>query len=447
MRIIGVAAADENNGIGKGNKIPWKFPKDLQWFSHITNQGHNPAVLMGRKTYISIGCLLPTRINAVISSTYATNHYKSIPAALNDMIKRKVDNCYIIGGATIYNWFAQHLLYDEFYLTNIHSDYSCDTTIEYTMSTLTNKYLRGVSRQFVQFDADLDISYYYKTNTDEMAFQQLIKHILAEPLDDNRTMYKTHTLMNQMLRFNLIGGIFPASVLRRQWLKGIFWELQWFLNGRTDLAYLHDKGVHIWDANCSKSALEAASIDLPPGEVGAIYGHQWRNFGVPVGHEGYDQIAYVIDQLKNNPKSRRIMLSSWCPPMIFDSACLPPCHVSYNFNVKTINGKNYLYCMITQRSSDVALALSWNIISGAFLTYLLGKVCDLIPAEVSICIANAHIYENHILGSQEMLTRDVRAYPRIEIPTVKEITDYTFDDMVIYNYDPHNTISIGSMAI
>jgi thymidylate synthase len=238
------------------------------------------------------------------------------------------------------------------------------------------------------------------------------------------------------LTFDLRGGTLPATTLRKQWIYGIFWELMWFLNGRTDLEYLWDKNIHIWDKNYEKAKNQ---LQLNENDVGKIYGYQWRKFGGT-----FDQIKYVTNELKNNPNSRRIMISGWCPPQIFDNACLPPCHVSYNFNVV---GKK-LYCQILQRSSDVALALSWNIISGALLTHMLANTCNLDATELSITIANAHIYENHIPAVRQMIQRTPRQFPRISFTTKKtDIWDYVYNDFVVYNYDPYPNLYIGEMAV
>jgi thymidylate synthase len=273
----------------------------------------------------------------------------------------------------------------------------------------------------------------------EYQFVRLIQKIMNSPDASNRTNVWTRTVCNQFLQFDLSGNKLPVTRLRKQYLRGIFNELMWFISGRTDLQYLHDRNLRIWDGNTATSGTE--------GFVGPIYGHQWRNFGAPYNPEartiplptgtsnpeasGRDQLAYIIRELRENPSSRRIMLSSWCPPDIF-TACLPPCHVSYNFNVI---GKK-LYCHITQRSSDVILALNWNVVSGAMLTHMLARIAGLEATEISIAIANAHIYEIHNQVAYEML-RDgfnvtarspdlhIPGEVRMFVPEVPDMTQYT----------------------
>ena len=302
----------------------------------------------------------------------------------------------------------------------------------------TVKYIKTHYTHKSVYDSNENInSIKYSFTVDEgREFQNLLKELTLAPLCPNRTKFATHVLCNRHLTFDLQGGVLPVTTLRRQWIYGIFWELMWFLNGRTDLEYLWDKNIHIWDKNYEKAKLQ---LKLSENDVGKIYGYQWRNFG-----GSFDQIKYITNELKTNPNSRRIMISGWCPPQIFDDACLPPCHVSYNFNVV---GKK-LYCQILQRSSDVALALSWNIVSGALLTHMLANTCDLEAAGLSITIANAHIYENHIPAVREMLQRNPRQFPRISFNTKRtDIWDYVYDDLVIYNYDPYPNLYIGEMAV
>jgi thymidylate synthase len=267
-----------------------------------------------------------------------------------------------------------------------------------------------------------------------------------------------------MLTFPLMGCILPITTLRKHAIKSVFVELMWFLKGRTDLQYLHDENVHIWDANCEAPNIK--TMNIPSGHVGAIYGHQWRRFGAnwtpnddnqlkQMGSEyseqkGFDQINYIINELKTNPFSRRILLSGWNPPSIFNNAVLPPCHVSYTFNVKPnpCNANELrLYCLIHQRSSDVGLALFWNILSGTLLTYLIAKTTNLIPWEISIVIANAHIYENHVEAVKEMILRPMYSFPRLNITTQKNIEDYEFSDLEIINYTYNKSITIGAMAV
>lgn len=444
MKYIGIVACDEEYGIGKDGKVPWREPCDLKHFAKVTTTGSKPAVLMGRKTFQSIGRALPNRINIVISSSvipncdYCTNNINN---AINWAIKQKVSHLYIIGGASIYGHFVN--MYDEFYCTYIKGKYECDINIKDTIQLLYQKY--EYNECLVDGNCDLICIQFidYDIDNNENNFKCLLKSILKAPLIENRTQYKAYTMANQFIKFSLLNNTLPASNLRSQWIKGIFHELQWFIRGDTNLKSLHDNNVHIWDANAMdwyRNKYNKEYIgDISQLDVGNIYGYQWRKFG----ESSFDQLKYIINELKNNPHSRRIMLSGWYPPMIFDNACLPPCHVSYGFNV--IQGK--LYCMVLQRSSDVALALYWNIISGSILTHMLAKVCGYEAAEIAFSIQNAHIYENHVECVKTMLKRECRQFPKIYINEVKDIEEYIWEDIQIVGYDPHPKISVGDMAV
>ena len=169
--------------------------------------------------------------------------------------------------------------------------------------------------------------------------------------------------------------------------------------------------------------------------IGKIYGYQWRNFG----GSGFDQIKFIIDELRNNPSSRRMVLSSWCPPQIFDEACLPPCHVLYCFNV-TENRE--LVCHLTQRSSDIGVGLPWNIASAALFVHLLAKTCNLIPGKLDITLCNAHLYESHISVLQRINLSKNNEFPQISINPRENIEDYVFEDIKLYNYNAPKSIKL-----
>ena len=432
MHIVGIVAHDLDNGIGKNGSIPWKNKEDMKFFVKTTKSGEKPAILMGRKTFQSIGHHLEDRINIVISSQNIVADYcnSDIRTAINWAINHDVSHLYVIGGAGIYYWFAKYELYDKFYTSIINGVYQCDVFINDTLTKIKshcNEQVEYASVQLITYENDL---------IDEKRIKRLMTEIRLMPFMTNRTAVKTQSVFNKFLRFNLNNNVLPACTLRKQWLKGIFCELMWFVRGETDIKILHRDNVHIWDANAVN------------GEVGPIYGHQWRHFGAPwkpnapsIG--GFDQLAFVINELKNNPTSRRIVLSGWFPPDIFNQACLPPCHILYQWNVSNGN----LYCMVTQRSSDVALALAWNIISGAMLTHLLAKICDLNAVELVFSIGNAHLYENHIPAVEKLLSRDERRFPRIFIDEKKPIEEYIWSDINIVGYDPNKVLDVGGMVV
>lgn len=252
--------------------------------------------------------------------------------------------------------------------------------------------------------------------------------LLAQILDRgvekaDRTGTGTLALFGHQMRFDLRQG-FPLLTTKKLHLKSIVHELVWFLSGSTNVAYLRENGVSIWD--------EWAD---PAGELGPVYGHQWRSW--PAGDGGrIDQIARLIEGLKTNPDSRRHIVSAWNPAEI-DRMALPPCHALFQFWVA--NGE--LSCQLYQRSADVFLGVPFNIASYALLTAMVAQVTDLSPGEFVHTLGDAHLYLNHLEQARLQLSREPRALPRLELnPAIRSIFDFRFDDVKVEGYEPHPAI-------
>lgn len=244
----------------------------------------------------------------------------------------------------------------------------------------------------------------------------------------DRTGTGTISVFGHQMRFDLQEG-FPALTTKKLHLRSIIHELLWFLKGDTNVKYLQDNGVRIWN--------EWADED---GELGPVYGHQWRSW--TANGETVDQIAKVVEQIKTNPNSRRMIVTAWNPSQV-DEMALPPCHCLFQFYVA--DGK--LSCQLYQRSADVFLGVPFNISSYALLTMMMAQVCDLEPGEFIHTLGDAHIYNNHIEQVQLQLTRDTRTLPKMNInPDVKSIFDFTFDDFELTEYDPHPHIK-GEVSV
>ncbi|MBN8207636.1 thymidylate synthase [Bacillus sp. NTK071] len=244
----------------------------------------------------------------------------------------------------------------------------------------------------------------------------------------DRTGTGTISVFGHQMRFDLQEG-FPALTTKKLHLRSIIHELLWFLKGDTNVKYLQDNGVRIWN--------EWADED---GELGPVYGHQWRSWSA--NGETVDQISKVVEQIKTNPNSRRMIVTAWNPSQV-DEMALPPCHCLFQFYVA--DGK--LSCQLYQRSADVFLGVPFNIASYALLTMMMAQVCDLEPGEFIHTLGDAHIYNNHIEQVQLQLTRDTRTLPKMKInPDVKSIFDFTFDDFELTEYDPHPHIK-GEVSV
>jgi thymidylate synthase len=255
-------------------------------------------------------------------------------------------------------------------------------------------------------------------------YLQLVRHILdhGAPKAD-RTGTGTLSVFGYQMRFDLSAG-FPLLTTKKLHLRSIIYELLWFLRGDTNIRFLNENKVTIWD--------EWADAN---GELGPVYGYQWRSWPAPDGRH-IDQISGVIDQIKRNPDSRRHIVSAWNVADI-DKMALAPCHALFQFHVA--EGK--LSCQMYQRSADVFLGVPFNLASYALLTMMVAQVCNLAVGDFVFTLGDAHLYVNHLDQAREQLTRDPRPLPSMRLnPDVTTIFDFNFSDFTLENYDPHPSI-------
>ncbi|MFM7682729.1 MAG: thymidylate synthase [Bacteroidota bacterium] len=252
-------------------------------------------------------------------------------------------------------------------------------------------------------------------------YHDLLEHILEKGVKkEDRTGTGTISVFGYQMRFDLSEG-FPCITTKKLHLRSIIHELLWFLKGDTNIQYLKENNVSIWDEWADEN-----------GNLGPVYGSQWRSWPTADGRH-IDQIKQVIDQLKNNPDSRRIIVSAWNVGEI-EKMALPPCHAFFQFYVA--EGK--LSCQLYQRSADTFLGVPFNIASYALLTMMLAQVCDLKPGDFVHTLGDAHLYSNHLEQAKLQLTRDFRSLPQMKInPNVKDLFEFKFEDFELVNYDPH----------
>ena len=268
-------------------------------------------------------------------------------------------------------------------------------------------------------------------------YLELLRRILEEgrPRTD-RTGTGTRGVFGHQMRFDLGEG-FPLLTTKKLHLKSIIHELLWFLRGETHVASLQAAGVKIWDAWAT--AEQTARFGRKEGDLGPIYGHQWRNFGATkhadgsYENDGLDQIVQVLDRIKKTPDSRRLIVSGWNPREA-DEVALPPCHTMFQFHV----GDGRLSCQLYQRSGDVFLGVPFNIASYALLTLMIAQVCDLKPGDFVHTFGDAHLYRNHFEQAQLQLSRQPRALPKMELnPAVRDLFSFKYEDFTLEGYDPH----------
>ena len=252
-------------------------------------------------------------------------------------------------------------------------------------------------------------------------YLDLMQHVLDNGTQKHdRTGTGTISVFGYQMRFNLQDG-FPLVTTKKLHLRSILHELIWFLKGDTNIRYLKENGVSIWDEWADEN-----------GELGPVYGYQWRSWPTPDGRH-IDQITQVVNQIKNNPDSRRLIVSAWNVAEI-ENMALPPCHSFFQFYVA--DGK--LSCQLYQRSADIFLGVPFNIASYALLTLMVAQVCGLKPGEFIHTLGDAHLYNNHLEQTKLQLSRNPRPLPLVKLnPAITDIFDFKFEDFTLENYDPH----------
>lgn len=462
--MIGIVAICQKKGIGLNGRAPWHIKEDLEFFKKMTL---NSVVIMGRCTYESIGKPLCNRINIVV--TKSPEKYSSVQSSFDNIffvryenvfeVLRKFDfmypNVFVIGGKEIYELFFENI--KTIYITQIDKNYEYDTVFPKIPSTFV---LKNFSEKHYSEAEQCTFRFlkYERSNSTpncDETYLNLSKKILESnsKIRDNRTNIPTISLFGEHVEFDISSSI-PLLTTKRMAWKSCIEELLWFLRGNTDAKILKEKNVNIWNGNSSKEFLKKVGLDhLEEGDCGANYSFQWRYFGQDYidSKSEYtkdttgDQISYILNLLKNDPFSRRILLSAWNPNQL-NKTVLPPCHVSCQFFV---DDSKKLSCHMYQRSCDVFLGLPFNIFSYAVLTHILAKKSDLIPDKLFISFGDVHIYSNHVEQVKDQLSRTTLSSPQLllnENIKHKNIEDISIDDFEVIGYFPYPSIK-GRMAI
>jgi dihydrofolate reductase/thymidylate synthase len=496
--IVGIVAVDSEWGIGKNGKIPWHFPKDILHFKTITtikpkvsSNDITNVLIMGKKTWESINRALPERIIIVISTTMKILEYNNVfvMKSLNDAVNwcMKQSNIYKIfltGGSNIYNEGMLHPLCNKIIITKIKENYQCDVMFP---KYILNKYYKKNQYQHDEYNdysgcqkLIYTIETYIRYYTIDREYLTVLKNIMNNgELTPNRTSIDTLSLFSQHMRFNLYDElnrmIIPLLTTKYIPFRIVYEELLWFLNGATTTDYLLDKNIHIWDANSTREYLDKQGLDIyRVGELGPIYGWQWRNFGAKYipecnrdiieNQQGIDQILNLINQIKTDPYGRRHVLTAWNPCQL-DSMALPPCHLMSIFKVSSGNPSTdpsnekhipkWLSCQLIMRSADEFLGVPFNIASYALLTHIISILTGLHARELSVCMVDAHIYVNHISGIHEQLSRKPYGSPYIEFDddiikksknNTLQLSDFNSNSFKLINYYSHSTIK-ANMAV
>ncbi|OQS53672.1 TS-1 [Ecytonucleospora hepatopenaei] len=285
-------------------------------------------------------------------------------------------------------------------------------------------------------------------NNEEKQYLQLIKRCIEEgEYQDDRTGTGTYGIFGTQMRYSLENNAFPLLTTKKTAYKSILEELLFFIRGQTDNKILMEKGVKIWNGNSTKEYFEKVGINREANDLGPVYGFQWRHYGAPyetckTNYEGkgIDQLRDVIEQIKTNPTSRRLIVCAWNPLQLKEMA-LPPCHTLFHFKVYG----NKLSCILYQRSGDVGLGVPFNIASYALLTIIVAKLTNLEPSEFIHFIGDTHVYKDHVEPLKEQLDREPFDFPKMRLKekTYEKLEDFEFEDFILEDYKSHGPIKMN----
>lgn len=467
-----VAATSNSRGIGSKGNLPWHLPTDMSHFYKLTTCTPRSScevkncVIMGRKTYESIPLKhrpLKNRLNIVLTSNpsiLVDSKDVIIASSLNDAFAKidslsNVGNMFVIGGSQVYKEALEHSRVGKVYYTEVETneevENSCDVFFPPMSENLWNCIETG--DWIEENECRFKFLKYERCYSEEMQYLECCKKIMKEGVKrGDRTGTGTLSIFGAQMRFSLKDDTLPLLTTKRVFWRGVAEELIWFISGSTNANLLAEKNIHIWDGNGSREFLDSRGLNhREVGDLGPVYGFQWRHFGAEYkdmstdySGKGIDQLAECIHKIKTNPEDRRIILSAWNPSDL-NVMALPPCHMFCQFYVNTQT--NELSCQMYQRSADMGLGVPFNIASYALLTHLVAHVCNLKPAEFIHTIGDAHIYLNHLEALQTQIDRVPREFPKLKIKTKRtNIDDFVFEDFELLGYSPHKNIPM-KMAV
>lgn len=485
-----VAYDFKTRAIGHNGHLPWYIPADMKFFQALTtssdsqNENAKNIVIMGRKTWESIPDTnrpLKNRINIILTNdagyqdtvkdkqdTYTTTweHILQLITTGKGFGEFCIDNkcepgkLFLIGGNEIYKLALESQLVSHIYATEIYNfTGSYDTQlIKFNDShhCYASPFLESNSFQYRHIVYSLESGLAPHANREELNYLHLMKEIITDGATNNdRTGVGTMSLFGQMLKYNL-RDTFPISTTKRLFFRAVFEELQLYLSGKTDNNILQQKNIHIWDGNTSREFLDKRGLShYKEGDMGQTYGFNMRHYGgqykgcqeeYPDGY-GYDQLANVINLIKTDPYSRRIIIDLWDPANI-DKAALPSCLCKYQFNVNV--AKKELNLAIYLRSSDYFLANNWNTCTGALFVHMLCNLegIDLTPGDLTVFMGDAHIYKSHLEQVNINLAREPYPFPKLSVKGGRKssITDFKFEDLELVGYKAYPNIK-ADMAV
>ena len=474
-----ILACDLEGGIGYNNNLPWDFALDKKYFKTLTTNfftNKKNILIMGKNTYR----IFDNRESYVISTTLKdiNNIYDSFSKAYDNAILNEGE-IWVIGGSKLYDCAIKHFACDKVYLTLVNGIFKCDTYFninKYQIEWISNISQNDISPQKAEilfsrtkahytFVVQNDINRIDNKNY-ELIFKigTVIPNVETQYLN---TLYDvlyngnervtrngiTLSKFNKTLSFDLQKG-FPLLTTKKMFWKGIVEELLFFIRGDTDTKLLSNKGVKIWEPNTNKDFLNKMNLDYEEGLMGPMYGYQWRFFNKNYLNNNdnnfIDQLKKVIYEIKNDPMSRRILMTTFNPLQV-ELGVLYPCHsIIIQFYVEeNKDNNNYLCCSMYQRSCDLFLGLPFNIASTSLLLHIIASLTNTIPGTVNIILGDYHIYSEHKEQVLTQLSREPYSLCQLVIPNFNNLEDVeksSLDDYKIYNYEHHTAIK-ASMIV
>jgi dihydrofolate reductase/thymidylate synthase len=478
-----ILATDRLGGIGINNEIPWSFKIDSDFFRNITKQkyilpGINTSanvLIMGRKTWESMGSKsLPSRISIVITTNWEKmasdescefcksynktlcNNVIFVPdfySAYNTASKYIDSDIWVIGGTRIYDTALRHWACGQVYWTHIDGEFKSDTFIN------MNNYNINWINKFTIPDINQNDSKEYQLTFNmgnpipnvETKYLELLNDIINNGDRRNTRNGFTYSKFFDTISIDLTKG-FPLLTTKKMFWKGIVEELLFFIRGHTNTKLLSDKGIRIWEGNTSREFLDKLGLNYNEGDMGPMYGYQWRHFNKPYPEteenkhiQGIDQLKNIINEIKNDPTSRRLVLTDFNPSQVHQGV-LYPCHsLIIQFYVQ--NRK--LSCSMYQRSQDAVLGAPFNIASTSLLLHIIAKLTGLDVGMVNIILGDIHIYEEHLDAVREQLKRTPYDLCQLEIPdfkTLEEVEKSELKDYKLIGYQSHDIIKAKMIA-
>lgn len=425
-----ILIADKKGGIGKNGLIPWSIREDMEYFKHKTMYG---VLIMGRKTFESLPKRLPNRIHIVITShtildenvITVSNFHSAWKMACT--YKKEI---WVIGGKRVYEDALKHFSIGKIYRNKLLHDYDCDVHVDFG----------ELMFQTIHMSEHVE----YQLSTPELGIEQQYMKLLNTIIEHGHTRQtrsgETKSIFSHTLDIDLRKG-FPLLTTKKMFWKGIVEELLFFIRGDTNTNHLSEKGIKIWEGNTSDSFLKSMHLPYEQGDMGPMYGYQWRFFNKPYDEEfgGVDQLKNLLKEINENKHSRRLLMTTFNPSQV-DEGVLYPCH---SLIVQFYVEDGSLSCNMYQRSADVFLGLPFNIASTSLLLYIVAKLTNLVPFKVHIHIGDAHIYSDHLSAVETQLSRIPYNLPTLtikDVHTLEDVETSSYEDYTINNYEHHPSI-------